>query len=35
MCPFQGEDGKLTMVSADGFRLAMVKLDFDGDEGKS
>ena len=28
------KDGKLTMVSADGFRLAVVKLDFDGDEGE-
>lgn len=26
----KAKDGKLTMVSADGFRLAMVKLDFDG-----
>ena len=31
---FKVADGKLTMVSADGFRLAMVKLDFDGDEGQ-
>jgi DNA polymerase-3 subunit beta len=31
---FRVKDGKLTMVSADGFRLAMVKLDFDGDEGE-
>ncbi len=31
---FKVADGKLTMVSADGFRLAMVKLDFDGDEGE-
>src|SRR3990172_2733763 len=31
---FKVKDGKLTMVSADGFRLAMVKLDFDGDEGQ-
>ena len=30
----KAKDGKLTMVSADGFRLAMVKLDFDGDEGQ-
>ena len=31
---FKVADGKLTMVSADGFRLAVVKLDFDGDEGQ-
>src|SRR3990170_7772855 len=31
---FKVAEGKLTMVSADGFRLAMVKLDFDGDEGE-
>jgi hypothetical protein len=31
---FKVADGKLTMVSADGFRLAMVRLDFDGDEGQ-
>ena len=31
---FRVADGKLTMVSADGFRLAMVKLDFDGNEGQ-
>ncbi|RAL68836.1 DNA polymerase III beta subunit [Dehalococcoides mccartyi] len=31
---FKVADGKLTMVSADGYRLAMVKLDFDGDEGQ-
>ncbi|MDP2729314.1 MAG: hypothetical protein Q8O55_02370, partial [Dehalococcoidales bacterium] len=31
---FRVKDGKLTMVSADGFRLAVVKLDFDGDEGQ-
>jgi DNA polymerase-3 subunit beta len=31
---FRVKDGKLTLVSADGFRLAMVKLDFDGDEGE-
>jgi len=31
---FKVAEGKLTMVSADGFRLAMVKLDFDGDEGQ-
>lgn len=30
----KAKDGKLTLVSADGFRLAMVKLDFDGDEGQ-
>jgi len=27
-------EGKLTLVSADGFRLAVVKLDYDGDEGQ-
>jgi DNA polymerase III sliding clamp (beta) subunit (PCNA family) len=31
---FKVADGKLTLVSADGFRLAVVKLDFDGDEGQ-
>jgi len=31
---FRVQDGKLTLVSADGFRLAMVKLDFDSDEGQ-
>ncbi len=31
---FKVAEGKLTLVSADGFRLAMVKLDFDGDEGQ-
>ena len=31
---FRVKDGKLTMVSADGYRLAVVKLDFDGDEGQ-
>jgi DNA polymerase-3 subunit beta len=31
---FRVKDGKLTLVSADGFRLAMVKLDCDGDEGE-
>jgi len=31
---FKVTEGKLTLVSADGFRLAMVKLDFDGDEGQ-
>ena len=31
---FRVKEGKLTMVSADGFRLAVVKLDFDGDEGE-
>ena len=31
---FKVAEGKLTMVSADGFRLAVVKLDFDGDEGQ-
>jgi len=29
---FKVAEGKLTMVSADGFRLAVVKLDYDGDE---
>ncbi len=31
---FKVSEGKLTLVSADGFRLSMVKLDFDGDEGQ-
>jgi DNA polymerase III sliding clamp (beta) subunit (PCNA family) len=31
---FTIKDGKLTLVSADGYRLAVVKLDFDGDEGQ-
>jgi len=31
---FKVAEGKLTIVSADGFRLAVVKLDFDGDEGQ-
>ena len=31
---FKVADGKLTMVSADGYRLATMKLDFDGDEGQ-
>jgi DNA polymerase-3 subunit beta len=31
---FRVKDGKLTMVSADGYRLAMVKLDFNGDDGQ-
>jgi DNA polymerase III sliding clamp (beta) subunit (PCNA family) len=31
---FRVADGKLTMASADGFRLSVVKLDFDGDEGQ-
>jgi hypothetical protein len=29
---FKVAEGKLTLVSADGFRLSVVKLDFDGDE---
>jgi len=28
---FRAKEGKLTMVSADGFRLAMVTLDYDGE----
>ncbi len=32
---FRVKDGKLTLVSADGYRLAIVKLDFDGDEGQA
>ena len=32
---FKVAKGKLTMVSADDFRLVMVKLDFDGDEGQA
>jgi len=31
---FKVVEGKLTLVSADGFRLAVVKLDYDGDEGQ-
>jgi len=31
---FKVIEGKLTLVSADGFRLAVVKLDYDGDEGQ-
>jgi len=31
---FKVAEGKLMLVSADGFRLAVVKLDFDGDEGE-
>ena len=31
---FRVKDGKLTLVGADGFRLAMQKLDYDGDEGE-
>jgi len=31
---FKVAEGKLTIVSADGFRLAVVKLDYDGDEGQ-
>ncbi len=32
---FRVKDGKLTLVSADGYRLAVLKLDFDGDEGQA
>jgi DNA polymerase-3 subunit beta len=28
---FTGKDGKLTLVSADGFRLAVISLDYDGE----
>jgi len=31
---FKVAEGKLIMVSADGFRLAVVKLDFDGEDGQ-
>jgi hypothetical protein len=31
---FKVIEGKLTMVSADGFRLSVVKLDFDGEDGQ-
>jgi hypothetical protein len=31
---FKVADGKLTIVSADGFRLAVVKLNFDGEDGQ-
>ena len=32
---FKAKDGKLTLVSADGFRLAMVSLDYDEMEGQA
>ncbi len=32
---FAVKDGKLTLASADGFRLAVVKLDIDGERGAS
>ena len=32
---FNVTEGKLTLVSADGFRLSVVKLDFDSDEGQA
>jgi DNA polymerase-3 subunit beta len=32
---FEAKDGKLTMVSADGFRLAVVNLDYDDGEGQA
>jgi hypothetical protein len=31
---FTVKDGKLTLISGDGYRLAVVKLDYDGDEGQ-
>jgi hypothetical protein len=31
---FRVKEGKLTIVSADGFRLAVVKVDFDGEDGE-
>jgi DNA polymerase III sliding clamp (beta) subunit (PCNA family) len=31
---FKVKEGKLTIVSADGFRLAVVKVDFEGDDGE-
>ena len=31
---FKAKDGKLTLVSADGFRLAVESLDYDGGEGE-
>jgi hypothetical protein len=31
---FKVAEGKLTIVSADGFRLSVVKLDFDGEDGQ-
>jgi DNA polymerase-3 subunit beta len=32
---FEAKDGKLTLVSADGFRLAVVNLDYDDGEGQA
>jgi len=32
---FVAKDGKLTLVSADGFRLAMITLDYDDGEGQA
>jgi len=32
---FEAKDGKLTLVSADGFRLAIVTLDYDDGEGQA
>jgi DNA polymerase III subunit beta len=32
---FKVAEGKLTIVSADGFRLSVVKLDFDGEDGQA
>jgi len=32
---FVAKDGKLTLVSADGFRLAIIALDYDGGEGQA
>ena len=32
---FMAKDGKLTLVSADGFRLAVVTLDYDDGEGQA
>jgi DNA polymerase III sliding clamp (beta) subunit (PCNA family) len=34
VCCSRPGEGKLKLVGADGFRLAVVKLDFDGDEGQ-
>ena len=32
---FVAKDGKLTMISADGFRLAVISLDYDGEEAQA
>jgi len=32
---FEAKDGKLKLISADGFRLAVIALDFEGEEPKA